>query len=146
MACTVQSSRLHPEEYVEIGSGEPIGSENLVEFHLLYSGPLHSAGQENPRKEKHAIRKVFHSQLRRLWETHPNLRYRAVKAINASILRLPSRSLSLQELRAKSREHGSYGECGVLLGPFWDRRCSEGPRCLRDSLSKIVKDRMLSSR
>jgi len=61
-------------KYVEIGSGEPIESENLVEFHLLYSGPLHSAGSANPRKEKHAIRKVFHSQLRHLWMSNSNLR------------------------------------------------------------------------
>jgi len=66
-----------PNEFVEIGSGVPIASEGLVEFHLLYSGPLHSTGYENPRKEKHSIRKVFHSQLRHLWETHPNLRERA---------------------------------------------------------------------
>jgi hypothetical protein len=46
-----------------------------VEFHLLYSGPLHSAGD---RQEKHTIRKVFHSQLRQLWWTHPNLKERAV--------------------------------------------------------------------
>jgi hypothetical protein len=49
-----------------------------VEFHLLYSGPLHSGGSENSRKEKHAIRKVVHSQLRQLWSIHPNLRERAV--------------------------------------------------------------------
>ncbi len=61
-------------EFVEIGSGKPIEAENLVEFHLLYSGPLHSGGHHGPREEKHAIRKVFHSQLRRLWHTHPNLR------------------------------------------------------------------------
>jgi hypothetical protein len=60
-------------EYVEIGSGEPIESENLVEFHLLYSGPLHSGGAESARKEKHAIRKVFHPQLQRLWNTDPSL-------------------------------------------------------------------------
>src|SRR5258708_9112041 len=70
-ASTVQS-------YVEIGSAGPIEKENLVEFHLLYSGPLHSAESEVQRKEKHAIRKVFHSQLRHLWETHPNLRDRAM--------------------------------------------------------------------
>ncbi len=60
--------------YLEVGSGEPIESENLVEFHLLYGGPLHSGGHDNPREEKHSIRRVFHSQLKRLWQTHPNLR------------------------------------------------------------------------
>jgi hypothetical protein len=60
------------------GSGVPITQENLVEFHLLYSGPLHSSGYDLSRAEKHSIRKVFHSQLRRLWETQPNLHERAV--------------------------------------------------------------------
>jgi len=65
-------------EYVEVGSGEPIEEENLVEFHLLYSGTLHSGGSANSRVEKHAIRKVFHPQLRQLWETQPYLREMAV--------------------------------------------------------------------
>ncbi len=68
---------LDTEIYVEVGSGEPIERENLVEFHLLYSGPLHSSGSSNPRKEKHSIRKVFHSQLQHLWSIHPNLKERA---------------------------------------------------------------------
>jgi hypothetical protein len=57
--------------YIEKGSADPPESENLVEFHLLYSGQLHSHGG---RQEKHAIRRVLHGQLRQLWNTHPNLR------------------------------------------------------------------------
>ena len=45
-----------------------------MEFHLLYEGPLHSEGTEHVRNEKHAIRKVFHRQLKRLWFIDPNLR------------------------------------------------------------------------
>jgi hypothetical protein len=41
---------------------------------MRYSGPLHSEKSEVQRIEKHAIRKVFHSQLRQLWSIHPNLR------------------------------------------------------------------------
>lgn len=63
-----------------LGSEEPITEENLVEFHLLYSGPLHSSGNKGQRKEAHAIRKVFHSQLRRLWNTHSSLRKMAQMA------------------------------------------------------------------
>lgn len=48
-----------------------------MEFHLLYSGPLHSDRSESSRTEKHEIRKAFHRQLRRLWQVHPNLRERA---------------------------------------------------------------------
>lgn len=49
-----------------------------MEFHLLYTGPLHSAGSENRVAEAHSIRRVFHQQLKRLWTTHPNLREMAV--------------------------------------------------------------------
>jgi len=69
--------RISDNEYLEIGSGIPIESENLVEFYLLYSGPLHSDRSENSRIEKHAIRKVFHPQLRQLWMSNYNLREKA---------------------------------------------------------------------
>jgi hypothetical protein len=36
---------------------------------------------------------------------------------NGFVLRLCARSLSLQDLQAKSREHGSYGEAPRILGP-----------------------------
>ncbi|MFZ0733942.1 MAG: hypothetical protein WAM79_16590, partial [Candidatus Sulfotelmatobacter sp.] len=65
------------QNYRIVGLGEPIESENRLEFHLLYSGPLHSGSSETAKREKHAIRRVFHAQLRRLWETYPNLRERA---------------------------------------------------------------------
>jgi hypothetical protein len=51
-------------------SGDPLSQENLVQFHLLYSGPLHSNG--SPR-EKLAIRRALHPQLKRLWETNSSL-------------------------------------------------------------------------
>jgi hypothetical protein len=70
--------RVNEHEYHEVGSAGPVESENLVEFYLLYAGPLHSSGSANPREEKHAIRKVFHSQLSQLWKSHPNLRERAI--------------------------------------------------------------------
>lgn len=69
-------------EFVEMGSGEPISQENRVEFHLLYSGKLHSAGSVS---EKHRIRKVFHRQLQRLWEIHPNLREMAIHKAEDSV-------------------------------------------------------------
>lgn len=64
-----------PNQYVEIGSGEPIESENLVEFRLLYEGELLPCSNTNRRAaEKHVIRRSFHPQLRRLWSLNPNLR------------------------------------------------------------------------
>jgi hypothetical protein len=59
---------------LEVGNAGPIEKESLVEFHLLYQGPLHSQGSETAHKEKHQIRKNFHQQLKRLWFTNPNLR------------------------------------------------------------------------
>jgi hypothetical protein len=67
------------DEFVIFGSREPITAENRVEFHLLYNGPLHSAGYELQRSEKHSIRRSFHPQLKRLWRTTPNLYQMAVE-------------------------------------------------------------------
>jgi hypothetical protein len=46
-----------------------------VEFRLIYQGSLPSQSGGNRRvKEKHAIRKVFHGQLKELWARHTVLR------------------------------------------------------------------------
>ena len=104
--------QIAPNEYVEIGSGEPIESENLVEFHLLYGGPLHSAGHENPRVEKHSIRKVFHSQLRRLWETNSYLREHAV----GMGTQVRSTGVAAGDLSTEAFESGAQ-----ILGYNWNR-------------------------
>lgn len=46
-----------------------------MQFHLIYAGGLlKSAGRSNARVwEKHAIRRHFHEQMKKLWETHPAL-------------------------------------------------------------------------
>ena len=69
-----KSQAIEPYEFVVIGSRVPITQENRVEFHLLYSGSLHSERYEKHLVEKHLIRRQFHQQLRRLWGIHPNLR------------------------------------------------------------------------
>ena len=57
----------------------PDGAEQM-KFRLIYDGPLQPSqrdpehGQEDPLAiHKQKIRKVFHGQLKRLWETHPFL-------------------------------------------------------------------------
>ncbi len=46
-----------------------------MEFRLVYDGMLLGASRSNTRSEhKHEIRRVFHKQLKRLWETAPHLR------------------------------------------------------------------------
>lgn len=48
--------------------------ETLLEFRLTYDGELKSATKAKGRVEhKHAIRRVFHRQLKALWGTHPAL-------------------------------------------------------------------------
>jgi hypothetical protein len=64
-----------PYERVYVNTGDPIEGENLLEFRLLYQGELPPSGNKGRPKEKHAIRRVFHPQLRRLWSVKPNLRY-----------------------------------------------------------------------
>src|ERR1041385_3534522 len=45
-----------------------------MEFRLVYKGRLPSESRADSRtKEKHAIRKVFHPQLRELWKQQPDL-------------------------------------------------------------------------
>lgn len=49
-----------------------------MEFRLLYEGELLPSGNNNTRpKEKHAIRRIFHLQLRRQWHVHALLREHA---------------------------------------------------------------------
>jgi hypothetical protein len=59
----------------EIGTSDLIAERDSMEFRLLYEGTLNSSGGSNTRPdEKHAIRRSFHPQLRRLWRVQPNLR------------------------------------------------------------------------
>ena len=70
-------------EYKELGTGDPIESENLVEFRLLYSGRLMGATNTKTRADlKHEIRRQFHPQLRRLWQTNHGLQQLASYAIS----------------------------------------------------------------
>jgi hypothetical protein len=49
--------------------------EETMEFRLLYGGPLFSATSNDTRsKHKHDIRKIFHYQLKYLWNVAANLR------------------------------------------------------------------------
>jgi len=62
-------------EWSIIGTGDPIESENKLEFRLLYQGELLPCGNSNKRvPEKHAIRKSLHPQLKRLWNMQKGLR------------------------------------------------------------------------
>jgi hypothetical protein len=61
-----------------VGTGDPLDEGCIVEFRLLYSGQLLGAhGGKTRSAHKHAIRREFHPQLKRLWTTNQNLRRRA---------------------------------------------------------------------
>lgn len=55
--------------------GDDKGAEpTAMRFHLTYEGVLYGASRNQTRAEhKHQIRKVFHEQLKRLWEISPRL-------------------------------------------------------------------------
>ena len=47
---------------------------DILEFRLTYEGELHPSTNKDPRaSHKHAIRKVFHRQLKSLWGISPHL-------------------------------------------------------------------------
>jgi hypothetical protein len=50
-----------------------------LEFRLLYEGELLPSGNQSRPSEKHAIRRSFHPQLRRLWSADENLRELAMR-------------------------------------------------------------------
>ncbi len=71
------------------GNEETIEREDLLEFRLLYAGPVHASSNKNTHTaEKHAIRRAFHPQLRRLWHLHSGLRQLAVNAGNQAAPRI----------------------------------------------------------
>lgn len=60
--------------YTVIGTGDPTEEKDKMEFRLLYSGELKGASRNNTRPDmKHDIRRSFHPQLRRLWNTNRSL-------------------------------------------------------------------------
>jgi hypothetical protein len=68
-------NKAQSHDFCIIGTGEPIESENLVEFRLLYRGELlPSANSKRRADEKHQIRQQLHPQLRRLWSVKEGLR------------------------------------------------------------------------
>ncbi len=88
MICAESQLEL-PCNRVYVNTGDPIEAKNLMEFRLLYEGYLPSTGNESHPKDVHAIRRVLHPQLRRLWQVRPNLRRFADSAYSNSIDKRP---------------------------------------------------------
>jgi hypothetical protein len=72
-----------PNEQMVIDDHSDLPGKKCMEFHLIYDGNLLKAGgKKNTRAwEKHSIRRNLHEQLKRLWETHPALKYYADKTV-----------------------------------------------------------------
>lgn len=63
--------QIGPNEYLEVGNGEPIEKDNIVEFRLLFDGEI---GPDSRAPVKQAIRRAMHPQLRRLWQVDRRMR------------------------------------------------------------------------
>jgi len=89
--------------------------EKRMEFHLLYAGDLlKAAGRKSTRAwEKHGIRRELHKQLKRLWETHPALKYYADKTVEWDH-KPPERFL---DNLAKNHERGGIGFIPIATEP-----------------------------
>ena len=98
--------------YREIGTGESLEGEDMLEFRLLYEGLLLGSSDVDTRaKEKHKVRKVFHPQLRRLWNVHYGLDMYAQTRSRPWEERHPDvdmQKVSKEELRQAGIESMSY--------------------------------------
>lgn len=78
---TEAKSSILPYSRVYIDDTEEPVREGAVEFRLLYEGELFASANGSAHvKHKHAIRRVFHAQLRRQWEMHPGLRHHVINS------------------------------------------------------------------
>jgi hypothetical protein len=85
-----------------------------VEFRLLYEGELLPSGGSNKRaSEKHAIRRIFHPQVRRLWHVNKSLRQLAINTGTASLG---------NETNVVPANEPEWVECGIkAIGKKWSR-------------------------
>ncbi len=106
-----------------------------VEFRLLYSGELLGASRSDTRaKHKHAIRKQFHPQLERLWQTNYSVRNIAwmvghdalTEANEDRVAPCPPTHQELEE-RGKQLIGDRWNRCGYKFYPIvtesFDLRC-----------------------
>lgn len=91
---------------------------DTMEFRLTYEGRLFGASGNNKRaKHKHEIRKVFHKQLRRIFELHPAYEY----------YRLPEEGPEAEILNVKKRFDNmieQFERCGYQFFPLATRNLS----------------------
>ena len=116
MATTVQERTI-------TGTGDRLAEGCVVEFRLLYSGQLFGASRDDTRSpHKHAIRREFHSQLRRLWSTNQNLKRRAAGYGMAKVHNMESGPWG-PTAAPSDMDHAEYLELGFAeIAKSWNRQ------------------------
>lgn len=130
--------------YLEVGSDEPIESENLMEFRLLYQGELLAASRNDTRaKHKHELRRSFHLQLRRLWSLNANLReYVLRKSLKSHPEGRTNEERFELGIRAIGKEWSRAGyDLVPLVLPEFALRCSLDILLLRPEDDKFIFER-----
>jgi hypothetical protein len=114
-----------PSLYCEIGTGEQIREENIVEFRLLYSGQLHASNGNTRIDQKNAIRRELHPQLKRLWATNRGLIELAAHHSGAPGYRIPTTPEELELARQPINSFGAtewHREAGLrYFAKKWER-------------------------
>src|ERR1022692_1114222 len=119
-----------------IGTGDEIEEVNLVEFRLLFEGTLPSRGSAS---EKHAIRRLFHPQLRQLWGVNPNLRHLAIHKGNDGTLGLSEEEKFAKGIAAIGKNWNRAGYNLVpLVTPEMAARCSLDIVLLRPDHGRFI--------
>ncbi len=124
-----------PYSRVYINTDDPIEEENLMEFRLLYQGELPPSANKPRPRQKHAIRRAFHPQLRELWRTRPNLRRLAFDLCVKYDAQPPTRSDPSRVPTAEERHEHFIGvvgkqfnrvgyDCVPLVLPEFALQCS----------------------
>ena len=107
-------------------TGEALEGE-CMQFRLLYSGQLLGASRNSPRaSHKHDIRRTFHPQLKRLWETNSGLRTLCVEHSGPFLMKHQSDTALMESIRTEFTSYEESQEWRRRLGlryfaDNWDR-------------------------
>lgn len=86
-----------------------VSFEGAMEFRLLYDGKLLGSSRNDTRAtHKHDVRRAFHKQLKRLWQTNPHLKARASRRETVKIGEGPEITTLDIEKMADNYRIGNY--------------------------------------
>lgn len=98
-----------PVEYTLIDDPVDHLGKKCMEFHLIYAGNLIRSANKNRSWEKHAIRRHFHAQLKRLWEIHPALSFYGNKTVETDRNGDPMKPRPFLEIVAETYSRANIG-------------------------------------